>query len=111
MSREDVYRFVAEWTRYPAEKLEPGTTLFGDLGVDGDDARDLLRAFARTFEVDLGAFPFLRHFGPEGFTIRALAHWLAQVVKGGSPEARAGLEPVHLRDLVRAAEAGRWTAR
>lgn len=107
MSRERVYRFVPEWTRTPVEELEPETTLFGDLGVDGDDARDLLRAFARTFDVDLGAVPFHRHFGPEGFTPLALGHWLAQVGRSGSPEAKAGLQPVHLRDLVRAVEAGR----
>lgn len=109
MIPDRVFRFVAEWTACPAEELKSETTLFGDLGVDGDDARDLLRAFSRRFAVDLTAFVVGRHFGPEGFSPGALVPWLAQVVRSGSPEARVRLEPIHLRNLVRAVEAGRWT--
>jgi len=35
--------------------------------VDGDDAAELMEAFAGEFDVDLAGFDFSQYFGSEGF--------------------------------------------
>jgi acyl carrier protein len=46
-------------------KVTLDAELGDDLGIDGDDAAELLGAFAEEFKVDLSAFDFDAHFGPE----------------------------------------------
>src|SRR5438067_2263147 len=62
----EVIHFVAQKTGITSERITAETTLFGDLGVDGDDARELFRAFSEQFHVNLSGFQFARHFGNEG---------------------------------------------
>jgi acyl carrier protein len=68
--RDDVYervrQFVAREASVRVETLTPETRINYDLGVDGDDAVELLEAFMEEFRVDLSAFEFNRYFGPEG---------------------------------------------
>lgn len=42
------------------------TQIERDLGVTGDDAAELIEAFAQEFRVDLTHFTFHDYFGPEG---------------------------------------------
>lgn len=101
--------FVATQLGVLVESLDYRTTLLGDLGVDGDDAHELLEAFGARFDVDLSELDFGRHFGNEGLPPWFLLGWLWTLSRGGdTPEARAGLEPVSIGDLVEAARAGRW---
>lgn len=53
---------------YPSAggSFEGTTRIEEDLGVTGDDADELMAAFAREFDVDLTGLRFHRHFGPEG---------------------------------------------
>lgn len=104
-----VREFVARERAVPAERLRPDTTLFGDLGVDGDDAADLFAAFGREFGVDLRGLELGRHFGPEGLPPTFPSEWVRDFLRSGSPEQRAGLEPVAIADLVRAAVTKRWS--
>jgi acyl carrier protein len=60
-----VREFVSEELGVPAARIKPETRLLHDLGVDGDDAGDLLHHFSARFHVDLSAFRFSWHFGPE----------------------------------------------
>jgi acyl carrier protein len=106
-----VHRFVAEQVGVPAEELSAATTLFGDLGVDGDDAAELFSAFKKTFRVDLETLDLSRHFGPEGLLPSAPVHWLRQLLSRGTPEQRAGLVPITVGELVAAASAGSWPMR
>lgn len=103
-----VAAFVAHWCGIPKERLTPETTLFGDLGVDGDDGSELLRDFGREFSVDMAGCDLRRHFGPEGLPLWAPLYWLILAFREGTPEQRARLEPITIADLARRAAAGRW---
>lgn len=104
-----VVDFIARELSVPLQRLEPDTTLFGDLGVAGDDGVDLMESFSREFAVDIDAFEAGRHFGPEGFSPIAFVHWILDLLTPGTPEERAGLVPITVRDLVQAALQQRWT--
>ena len=106
---ERVRRFVAGYRSTSLARVHPHTTLFGDLGVDGDDAHELLSDFAREFGVDLSELQMSRHFGPEGVPPWAPIYWIVLVFRRGSPEERARLEPITIVDLAMAAATGRWT--
>jgi hypothetical protein len=92
------------------------TTLFGDLGLDGDDAGDFLEKYHDRFHVDLSQFDFQRYFLGEGYAfrellvlplvcaIRAYRRYLAP----GTPEENEGLVPITIQQLVQAASTGRW---
>ena len=106
-----VARLVAHETGYPLSQITPETTLFGDLGVDGDDASFLLATFAREFHVDLAEFQFDRHFGGEGlwpWQIPVLFWRIFRSIRGDEPHDIGGVVPVRVADLVHAAERGRW---
>jgi hypothetical protein len=110
---EDVVAFVADFTRNPVECIKPQTTLFGDLGIDGDDGDEILSAFMRRFDVDMSSCRPV-HFGPEGFVPWAPLYWLAlawrsRAEKQSTPESRARLMPITIQDLIDSAKAKRWT--
>ncbi|AUB85536.1 DUF1493 family protein [Candidatus Thiodictyon syntrophicum] len=68
-----------------------------DLGIDGDDAVELLERFSQAFDVDAGDFDCAEYFGPEaGFNPFS---WLWRLTK-----TTQGLKPFTVGDLVRAAE-------
>lgn len=96
---EEVIVFVAEHIRVSRERLTLGTTLFGDLGVDGDGGVELLEAFMKRFRVDMQTYRGDQHFGPEGFVPWAPLYWLvlawgSLVEKQSAPENRARLMPI-----------------
>ena len=103
-----VVAFIAEQRGLPVERLRSETTLFGDLGTDGDDGVELLEGFGREFSVDMSRCDPSRYFGPEGFYPWAPICWLVLAFREGSPEERARLESISISDLVRSAELGRW---
>lgn len=106
---ERVRQFLVTQMHYPAQKIRLETTLFGDMRTDGDDADYLFEAFGREFKVDLSELDLTRHFGPEGCYPWAPIYWLVLSLRHGTPEERARLEPITVRDLIRAATMGRWT--
>lgn len=103
-----VVAFVAEQRGVRAERLKPETTLFGDLGTDGDDGIELLADFAREFHVDMNGCDASRYFGSEGLPPWFLFYWIILAFRRGTPEERARLQPIRIADLVRSAESGRW---
>jgi acyl carrier protein len=103
-----VIAFVADRTGCRATKLTLDTTLFGDLGVDGDDGVELLEAVGREFSVDMSDCHATRYFGPEGFVPWAPLYWLILAFRKGGPEQRARLQPIRISDLIRSAQLGRW---
>lgn len=60
-----IYAFVAKLSGAAQDKLNSGTTLSSDLGIDGDDAQALMLAFSEEFGVDMSGFDITNHFGPE----------------------------------------------
>src|SRR4051812_3600727 len=96
---EEVIAFVAAQTKRPARKVTTRTTLFGDLGVDGDDSEDLVSAFTKHFGVEMQTYRGDRHFGPEGFAPWTPLYWLLLLWRARShgrstPESCAGLIPI-----------------
>ncbi|MNN75417.1 hypothetical protein D3C81_1917210 [compost metagenome] len=105
---EEVTEFIARFVCTPSKGLSASTTLFGDLGVDGDDADELLAAFGKRFNVDLSTLDVGKHFGSESTWPWAFFYWLRLWSRPGTPEQKAGLSPISIADLVRAAESGKW---
>lgn len=102
----EVLDFVAETTGCDRGQLSRNHRLFHDLGVDGEDASELLDAFSARFSVDMRGLDIERHFGPEaGATPLSLVRWLA------SSNFRRGdeLQAIQVGDLILAAETGFWT--
>jgi len=99
---EQVRDFLCKQWRVSPERLTPGSRLLHDLGIDGDDASEILADFGEHFGVDLSSFPFQRHFGSE---LGAGSRWVVRKVFGGDA---VRLSPVTLQDLIDAANRGRW---
>ena len=104
----EVSEFVASFVGVPSERISLSTTLFGDLGIDGEDGSDLLVAFGERFNVDLSALDVTRHFGPEGFWPWAPLYWVVLWMRSGTPEQKVRRSPIRIADLVSAAESGKW---
>jgi len=103
-----VKELLVESVGVSEHEVSPEATLFGDLGIDGDDAYDLFVDFAERFAVDMTGFVLSRHFGPEagGNPVTAL-YIMARTLLYG-PHRAAGVVPVKVADLVEAAERGKW---
>lgn len=100
---EQVKIFVAQQTVFKIDKISLSTELGKDLGVDGDDAVELLENFSEKFQVDFSAFEFDRYFGGE-VSFDPFA-WFAAIL---SRTAVCNLEPLTVQDLVDSAKAKRW---
>ena len=99
---QEVIHLVAEQTGVSPSRITASTRIGEDLGVDGDDASDLLTAFASRFHVDLAGFEFARHFGPE-------AGWSPFYALYCLFTGRGRLEPVTVEQLADAAQRGAWS--
>ncbi|MGJ4923602.1 DUF1493 family protein [Bradyrhizobium sp. HKCCYLRH2060] len=82
------------------KQISDESDIAGDLGVDGDDAREFMLAFQRAFDVDLSGFEFDRHFGPEGLSLTRL---VLTVLRLRRPQL-----PLTIATLVDAARQKRW---
>lgn len=94
---------ICELTGAAPEDVTEATCLQRDLGVEGDDAGELMTAFAERFGVDLDRFDFEAHFDVEaGFDpVRYL------FLKAFRPK-KLHKAPVTVSDLVRAVRARQW---
>jgi acyl carrier protein len=99
---EQVRVFLSEQIRVSPQQIEPTTRLLHDLGIDGDDADEVLSDFGKRFGVDFSALAFQRHFGSE---LGVGGRWLIRKICGGNA---IRLSPVTVQDLVDAANRGRW---
>ena len=98
-----VSQFVSEELGVPATRIKPETRLLHDLGVDGDDAGDLLQHFSARFHVDLSAFRFSWHFGPEAGWSPLYFLYCFFFARGRHRDL-----PVTIQDLAEAADVGAW---
>ncbi len=100
---EEIKDLIAEIAPVRREQLTSSTRLGHDLGVDGDDAAELMQAFAQRFQADLSEFEFELHFGPEaGFNPFIYLYWL--IVK---PHELKSV-PITVEDLTEAAVHRKW---
>ena len=104
-----VKEFVAKTASVRVGRMHSGTTLFGDLGIDGDDAHEFFVAFRDHFDVDVSSLDLSKHFGPEGMPLWAPIMWLSVFFfKEGSDEEKANLRPIRISDLCQAVVLGHW---
>lgn len=61
---EQVIEFVATMSSRRAAEITEASSFY-DLGIDGDDATDLLDSFAERFEVDMKGFLAKSYYGRE----------------------------------------------
>jgi hypothetical protein len=119
-----IAELLRECQGFPCERVTLGTTLSGDVGMAGDDAREFLAAFARTFDVGLEGLRFADYFEEEGIPVAAglllmtavistvlwpwcLPVWLAAAWWWQQRCVRQRRE-IKVADLLRSARAGRW---
>ena len=100
-TEEEVISFIREWLGCSEKNLSLDTRIGQDLGVDGDDAIELLEEYSRRFSVDLSEFQYNDYFGPEAalnpfYLIYHLFIWLTKN--------RTILKPLYIRDLVEGAK-------
>ena len=94
--------FLCEQWRVRPERLTPSTRLLHDLGIDGDDAEEILLDFIERFHVDFSSFHFTDYFGSEA---GAGGRWLVRKFRGGDA---LHFAPLTVQDLLDAANRGRW---
>ena len=62
---DEVRKLVAIQSGQRIERIQPSSRLFHDLGIDGDDAEELLVALGKRFSLPIEDFPFSQYFGSE----------------------------------------------
>lgn len=78
-----------------------GSRLFHDLGVDGDDAKELMDNYADEFNVSLDGFDFNQYFGPEN-PISVIDLFLSFFKRNN----QENIKELKVEDLIDAAESG-----
>jgi hypothetical protein len=98
---ERIRSFVAREVGVPAARIGPATDVVDDLRIYGDDVWELVERFGAEFHVDVSAFRWYHHTGPEGCNPLWLLFkpWWARKTR----------VPIRLSDLVESAKAQRWT--
>ncbi len=62
----DLYEFISSEVGINRKKLLPSTKLREDIGLDADDAFELLQKFSERYDVDMSNFNFSTYFSKEG---------------------------------------------
>lgn len=75
---QELYKQVVKIIEYQsgAKKIKPESRIAHDMGVDGDDADELINALQKQFDIDMTNFSFDKHFGPEGFNPISFIYFL-----------------------------------
>jgi hypothetical protein len=95
--------FIARQTGVEPHRLAPSTEIRKDIGVEGDDAEELMDQVRQEFDVDMRDFQLSKHFGPEApFSLIWYLFTLIfepQLLK---------FTPITIADLVQSARQKRW---
>jgi acyl carrier protein len=68
-TEKTIAAILAELRSLGAHQIRSETLINDELGIDGDDAVDLLHLIERRFEIDTADFEFGKFFGPESMSI------------------------------------------
>lgn len=73
----DLYNLIEYYVGGDKNKFSGNLSVNFDLGLDGDDADEFLKAYSKKFQVDLSNFNFTKYFQPEGISFfQGLYSWL-----------------------------------
>jgi hypothetical protein len=95
----EVTQFVADARGMSPNRILPTSRLLEDLGLDGDDALELMLDFFARFHVSKGGFVFNQYFGPEAGWSPLAFLWRKPVI------------PITIQDLIDSATAKAWKIR
>lgn len=99
---EEVIELVARKTGKSKAKITPEKTFY-DLGIDGDDAVELIAELCKRYQVPAEGVDLRKYIGPEGaFTVAN--HVYNAVARKGSIERKE----LRISDLIKTAEDHRW---
>jgi len=93
---DQVLELLAAERGMDKSEIQPEDSLAQDLGMDGDDAVDFFRSFAKNFNVDI-----------ESLWLNWKRHFSSEISLISFPFTRRK-DPVTVRELVDSAVAGRW---
>ena len=96
----DMIKFLSTFCSVNQKKITMMTSLRDDLGVDGEDAEELMLAYSKKFNVDLSNFKFDRYFCSE-YPSSILDFFYGLFCK-------SHLDTVLVKDLIHFAELGYW---
>jgi len=102
----DVIDIVAEESGKRKNQISLDSTLLDDLGVDGDDAWELLERLHERYKVDFSEFEFMRHFRNEPCLKGPT--YLIRKLKYQDEHTAAGKTPITVAALVAACEKRAW---
>lgn len=94
--------FLSTQRGVPVTSLNANLRLFHDMGLDGDDAIELLHLYSKEFNVGLSHFHFSHYFGEEG-ALSPLRLVFRLFNTGNATEKKM---PLTIRDLVNAVAIG-----
>ncbi len=100
---EELVQFLGHEVGVSAANINQSTRLLEDLGLDGEDYLLLIERFAEKFSVDVQAYRWFHHHGPEGFNPLWLLipPWWDQTL----------YIPITVGDLVESSFSGKWSVR
>ncbi len=102
----DVIEIVAEESGRQKSQVSLDSTLLDDLGVDGDDAWELLERLHERYKVNFSEFEFMRHFRNEPCFKGPI--YLFRKLKYPDEHIAAGKIPITVAALVAACEKRAW---
>ena len=102
MSRkEEVIELVARKTGKLKAKITPEKT-FRDLGIDGDDAVELIDELCKRYQVPVEGLDLRKYIGPEG------AFTLASSLSVAARKNCSARKELKIKDLIKTAEDHHW---
>jgi acyl carrier protein len=103
-TEQEVIALVAKKTGRPVSSIMPENTFY-QLGIDGDDAVELVAELCKRYEVPTEKINLSKYVGPEGSGILNHILYAFSRKKTQSTEELAELR---IRDLIQTAEDRRW---
>jgi acyl carrier protein len=100
-TEQEVIALVAKRTGRPESSITPEKTFY-QLGIDGDDAVELIDELCRRYQVPAEKVDLNKYIGPEG---AGLFNHILYAVSRKSSEERKELR---IGDLIKTAEDRRW---
>lgn len=98
--RDDMIKFLSIFCSVNPKKITMMTSLRDDLGIDGEDAEELMLAYSKKFNVNLSNFRFDRYFFNE-YPSSILDFFCGLFCK-------SHLDTILVKDLIHFAELGYW---
>ena len=98
--RSELLAFLQRWSD-DQTNLSDSCDVFEKLGVDGDDAFELIDAFEAAFGVDMSNYRWYFHHGEEGMNLGGLVF--------RPPYMRVKTIPITMSLLLQAIETRRWS--